>query len=123
MSNQSASGEKRRFRRILFDAPVTMTLDRNTHTSQLIDISLKGALIRRPADWPEITGKSVNLCVLLDNESASIKMEAIIKHGEEDRLGFQCLHIDMDSIAHLRRLVELNLGDEELLGRELEELL
>jgi len=28
-------------------------------------------------------------------------------------------HIDLDSISHLRRLVELNLGDEALLEREL----
>ena len=30
--------------------------------------------------------------------------------------------IDLDSITHLRRLVELNLGDEKLLERELSHL-
>ena len=30
--------------------------------------------------------------------------------------------IELDSIVHLKRLVELNLGDESLLERELTEL-
>ena len=32
-------------------------------------------------------------------------------------------HIDLDSISHLRRFVELNLGDEQELERELGALL
>ncbi len=31
-------------------------------------------------------------------------------------------HIDIESIAHLRRLVELNVGDDSLLHRDLEHL-
>ena len=39
--------------------------------------------------------------------------------GYGDLVGMVCRHIDVDSISHLRRLVELNLGDEALLEREL----
>jgi hypothetical protein len=38
-------------------------------------------------------------------------------------LGFQVQYIDLDSATHLRRLVELNLGDPALLEREFENLL
>jgi hypothetical protein len=38
---------------------------------------------------------------------------------EQELLGFVCQYIDLDSISHLRRLVELNLGDGSLLEREL----
>ena len=31
-------------------------------------------------------------------------------------------HLDIDSISHLKRLVELNVGDDELLYREIEHL-
>jgi hypothetical protein len=34
-----------------------------------------------------------------------------------------CKEIDLDSISHLRRLIELNLGDQEELERELGALL
>ncbi len=36
---------------------------------------------------------------------------------------FRCEHIDIDSITHLKRLIELNLGDEALLHRELAHLI
>ena len=51
-----------------------------------------------------------------------INMEASIAHIEGRQVGLKRAHIDMDSISHLRRLVELNLGDSELLHRELEHL-
>ncbi|VAX04921.1 hypothetical protein MNBD_GAMMA20-584, partial [hydrothermal vent metagenome] len=43
-------------------------------------------------------------------------------HSENDHIGFRCEHIDLESISHLRRLVELNLGDAKLLDRELSAL-
>ena len=46
-------------------------------------------------------------------------MEVVLTRTLQDHLGFVCRHIDLDSISHLRRLVELNLGDESLLEREL----
>jgi len=44
-------------------------------------------------------------------------------YTEPERIGFACTHIDIDSAAHLRRLVELNLGNPELLARELSALI
>jgi hypothetical protein len=43
----------------------------------------------------------------------------VLTRTRDDLLGFVCRHIDLESISHLRRLVELNLGDESLLEREL----
>jgi len=34
----------------------------------------------------------------------------------------QCNAIDIDSVTHLRRLVELNLGDESQLHKEISQL-
>ena len=50
-------------------------------------------------------------------------MEVSVAHIEESRIGFYCQHIDIDSISHLHRLVELNLGNEKLLEREMSEML
>jgi hypothetical protein len=49
-------------------------------------------------------------------------MDVTVAHCESEHVGFHCDHIDIDSITHLRRLVELNLGDPELLERELSAL-
>jgi hypothetical protein len=49
-------------------------------------------------------------------------MDVVIAHQQNDELGVRCVDIDLDSITHLRRLVELNLGETELLERELSAL-
>jgi hypothetical protein len=49
-------------------------------------------------------------------------METIVVHSQQDSLGLRCEKIDIESASHLRRLLELNMGDAELLSRELDEL-
>ena len=120
--NSDTSEERRRFHRILFDAPTTVscTSGENYQTT-LIDISLNGALIARPEGWEGATGDGGEvITITLDQENGIvIRMEAVLVHVEDALLGLECKHIDMDSITHLRRLVELNMGDPELLEREL----
>jgi hypothetical protein len=120
--NEPNETERRRFNRILFDASVTVMYGGLLIEANLIDISLKGALVRLPesADQ-EFTGDTW-LKIQLDEKDSCIEMEGEVVHREPGRIGFQCRHIDMDSITHLRRLVELNLGDPSLLERELEAL-
>ncbi len=89
--------------------------------SRLLDISLKGALIVAPADWETDSAVGCQLELRLDGDVV-ISMDGTVVHCEEGHLGFRCDHIELDSISHLKRLVELNLGDEALLERELTEL-
>ena len=39
-------------------------------------------------------------------------------HVEGHHVGLRCESIDLDSITHLRRLVEMNSGDSTILDRE-----
>ncbi len=114
--------EKRRFSRILFDAPAVLSVDDTDYDTLLVDVSLKGALLRAPADWSIGTGTQARLRIRLDGGDDHIDMEGALAHQENGRIGFACRKIDMDSITHLRRLVELNLGQPELLERELAQL-
>jgi hypothetical protein len=124
MSTTPEHSERRRFRRILFDAPVTIEIGDTLYHSHLIDISFKGSLLQTPADWPRQDGGEIaaRITIQLDAKYSVIAMEGHIAHQEATHIGFQCVHIDMDSITHLRRLVELNLGDPKLLERELSAL-
>jgi hypothetical protein len=105
--------------RISFDAQAYLRSNTNVWQTQLIDISLKGALIARPADWQGAKGDSYMLELLLDDDQTLIRMTVTVMHAQADRIGLHCEHIDIDSISHLRRLIELNLGDPDLLEREL----
>jgi ribosome maturation factor RimP len=114
------SENRRKFQRVLFDADTTIEGESVDTPAKLIDVSLNGALLERPKHWSTSTGEKVSLSIKLDqDEEFSIQMQARVAHIEEGRVGLQCEHIDMDSITNLRRLLELNLGDPELLEREL----
>ncbi|WP_242171685.1 MULTISPECIES: PilZ domain-containing protein [unclassified Pseudomonas] len=120
MSEQSS--DRRRFRRIAFDARTTIAQDGWNWPVQLVDLSLKGLLVQRPDDWQGNRAEAFDVDIRLDPQ-AHIKMQVKLAHDEHGQLGFVCEHIDLESISHLRRLIELNLGDQEELERELGALL
>ncbi len=110
--------EQRRFTRIAFDAAATLIKDGREWPCELIDLSLKGALVSQPDDWNGAIDDTCKLRLTLDDD-VRIDMDVAIAHHENQRVGLCCKDIDLDSITHLRRLVELNLGDAILLEREL----
>ena len=123
MTQDISDNEKRHFTRIPFDATVQIENPASSLQRKLIDISLKGMLVKRPDDWQVTVGDHFQVTLKLNESDAVINMEVKASHVEKDHVGFTCEHIGIDSITHLRRLVELNLGDSELLNRELSELI
>ena len=121
MDDPENQQERRRHNRIAMDCPVNLYCGGGLWTTLLQDISLKGALLAKPAEFTSKPGTACSLAILLQPDIA-ITMEARLVYDEGDRLGFSCKQIDLLSISHLRRLVELNLADEALLQRELHEL-
>ena len=122
MTKSDNGEERRRYHRILFDAPAKVVAGRDEFITPLVDVSLNGALLVRPDDWAIDTGQPVTLTILLDDAGTAIKMNTRVAHAGRDSIGLRCESIELESIGHLRRLVELNLGDPELLERELEAL-
>ncbi|MFZ5621619.1 MAG: FHA domain-containing protein [Pseudomonadota bacterium] len=114
----AATEGQRRFTRIPFDAEAVLERDGRECPCTVVDLSLKGALIERPEAWEGTKGEDCTLVLAL-GEDAQIRMDAKVAHIEEGQIGLSCRDIDLDSITHLRRLVELNLGDPALLEREL----
>jgi hypothetical protein len=49
-------------------------------------------------------------------------MTVQVAHLQGQQIGVSCLSVDIDSVTHLRRLIELQLGDPRLLERDLAEL-
>jgi PilZ domain len=120
MSEQPS--DRRRFRRIAFDARTSIAQNSWNWPVQLVDVSLKGLLVQRPDDWRGNRVEPFDVDIRLDPQ-AHIKMQVRLAHDDHGQLGFVCEHIDLESISHLKRLIELNLGDEEELHRELAALL
>jgi hypothetical protein len=110
--------DRRQFWRATFHSPVLLVGHQGSVPADLIDISLKGALIKVPPAWPVRVDEACRLELQLADD-ASIVMHGRVVHVANRRIGVYCERIDIDSITHLRRLVELNSGDPELLEREL----
>lgn len=113
--------EKRHYQRILYNAEAVLSDGDNRTVCKVIDISLKGCLLDFEKPWPGNHLNTYTLRLTLSDE-VSISMMLKFSHGFGSQIGFKCEHIDIDSITNLRRLVELNLGDSEMLGRELDAL-
>lgn len=116
------TNERRHFARVGFDAPAQLATAHDRFVVKIIDLSFKGALVRVPANAHLETGTLCGLSVALAETGASITMSAEVAHVEQDRLGLLCRGIDIDSVTHLRRLIEFHLGDPALLERELKAL-
>jgi hypothetical protein len=110
--------ERRRFKRIAFDARTKLRQGESTWPVKLVDLSLKGLLIERPDPWSGNPQQDFLVDIHL-SEEADITMDVQLAHDDHGQLGFVCRHISLESIESLRRLIELNLGDELELEREL----
>jgi hypothetical protein len=115
--------QRRRFSRIRFSTGARFTVGDGQLACEVVDLSMKGALIGLPADHAVPAGAHCVLEVALDEGDNVIRMEGEVAHAEEGRIGVVWREIDLDSITHLRRLLELNLGDADLLNREFSALI
>ena len=118
----SEEPERRRFTRIALACRVRITSANGIWWGELIDVSLKGLLVRVAAGWPGRAGDHCTVQLQLDEGETVIQMEGRVIHHAGERIGFGWESIDLDSFSHLKRLLQLNLEDEAQLLRELEEL-
>ena len=116
MSQQPA--DRRRFKRIAFDARTELGQGDKIWPVELIDLSLKGLLIKRPDPWLGNPEKEFSVDIHLSDD-VEIRMDVQLMHDDHGQLGFVCQHISLESIERLRRVIELNLGDPQELEREL----
>lgn len=112
----------RRYARIPFDAPVQLQLRGTSINVQLIDIALKGALVQTDAVQTLVLHEKCRLVLPLADDGDGVVMTGRIVHLENRHVGIECQDIDITSLTRLRRLIELNTGDTELMDRELSRL-
>lgn len=114
--------DNRRYSRVPFLVEGSLTVGAEVVPVQIIDISLKGALVEVSGDLGSPEESNGWLEIPLEGQELIIRMEVSIAHTIGVRMGLRCTTIDLDSMTHLRRLMELNLGDPHLVERELSAL-
>lgn len=122
MNENDKQDERRQFSRILFNAECTLHQNDMEWPTEVLDVSLKGLLVQKPDHITIDAEQSCEATIKLAGSENVIIMSLDFSHQDEHTLGFRCKYIDIDSMTHLKRLVELNLGSAEILKRELEAL-
>ena len=110
--------ERRMFSRILFATDAHLAQGETKWETTILDLSLNGALVEEPAHFSN-SGEAITLSFTLPESDIEISIDTELVHQKNTQLGLKCNFIDVDSISHLKRMVELNLGDASLLNREL----
>ncbi len=114
--------ERRRFSRIIYQAPATLKQGDYQLTTCIQDLSLHGLLLWA-VDEPELVkDRLIDVSFTLPDSDVTISLSATLVSQIERILHLKIDHIDIESVGHLRRLVELNVGNDDLLHRELEHL-
>jgi len=113
---------RRQFTRVLFSIKAELTVEEVTYPVSIHDISLDGALVTAVKSEQSLKGKLGTLSFFLSDNESEVTMYIAVVHEHNDETGLQCNAIDIDSVTHLRRLIELNLGDSDQLNKELSQL-
>ncbi|MGW8313633.1 MAG: PilZ domain-containing protein [Desulfuromonadales bacterium] len=109
----------RRFRRIPFVTQVTLSSGQDSWTGELLEIALKGALVETKCLLPFDLGTECTLCMTLPGSPISLEFQAKLIHSENSHYGFKFISEDIETLTHLRKLIELNTGDAETTRGEL----
>ena len=105
--------EKRRFARAPFDGSATLKAGEQSLNVVLADLSLRGALLELPPDAHLEEGVAAQLTLQLEDTDIAIALQCKVSHSRAGRAGVEFMLVDVEAMQHLRRLVELNLGNSE----------
>lgn len=121
MTNNESNIERRKNSRVAFRAEVVMQSGNQEWSCNLLDISLKGMLVEPPENLDIDISQPCAVALFL-GEDAAIHSRVNIARTKNGAWGLEWLHIDIESLSHLRRLLELNLNNPDLIERELSDL-
>ena len=85
---------------------------------ELCNISLKGILVTADSELLR-EGEAYELRIKLASSDIEIITTSVLVHNEGEKKGFFFREIDIDSMIHLRRLLELNTPNEGEIEKEL----
>jgi hypothetical protein len=112
-------GEKRRFRRIECLENCSVSGQKGLFSVKLLDISLKGALIEFEGEVPLEDGEAASVCLQLSNSDVKLTFETQVVHHHGRLAGVKFMEMDLDTMIHLRGLMEARTMDPELLHKEI----
>ena len=110
--------EQRTYRRIPFRTEAEINIDDTRHHCVLVDLALQGALFRAEQDLPLEIGKRCQITIVLPSSDLTMEFTGELIHQRGQFFGFLFISEDAVTMGHLRRLLELNFGNDEDVDQE-----
>jgi hypothetical protein len=120
MSAKTKNEERRHYHRVGFHGSAMLSSGDVTTSVEILDICLAGALLKLSSEVQHMN--QFVLKVTLSDE-VSFEMSGSLESRDD---GSTALHRDLNQLEndyYLRRLLELNLGDPELVERDVKTLI
>lgn len=110
--------EQRNYRRITFHTEAELYIDKTSYPCELVDLALQGALFKTEQELPLTTGQQVEIKISLASSELTLEFTGELIHQRGSFYGFIFVSEDASTMGHLRRLLELNIGDGDEVDRE-----
>ncbi|RQD69598.1 MAG: PilZ domain-containing protein [Tindallia sp. MSAO_Bac2] len=108
--------DKRKATRIEFHIKGVITGKTRQVSGKVNDLSLKGLFLEADTSTDKLTvGEEVAVQIELSDSPSNIKIsaEGTIVRLEDNGIGVQLDHIDLDSFTHLKNIISYNVGDHD----------
>jgi hypothetical protein len=114
--------ERRQFERVSFISSLSINDGQHQSVAQVLDLSLKGIHFSKPDNCQISLDNQIEIVLHLDSDHDIFMNVSLIRQTQHGFSGYWN-EIDGESFTRLKRLLVLNLGSEELIEREVKDLL
>lgn len=114
--------ERRRFSRIIYQVSALLEQGDLALQATIQDLSLHGLLLKAENASSLELSRKVDVAFSFAQSEQVMQLTANIISIIDNEIRLKINNIDIDSISQLKRFIELNVGNNELLNRELEHL-
>lgn len=108
--------EKRQFPRIHHAGYCILSREESTEIEtwqcSILDITAHGASIQCPDSWSGMENDNVRMTLILEGVDIELKLSGTIVHQQIGILGIKFLTVNLDSLAHLQRIIELDMSNQ-----------
>ncbi|MGO1298300.1 MAG: PilZ domain-containing protein [Vibrio sp.] len=112
------------FVRVTYTAPVKLLQgDTLSFHGSIHDISIHDLIITCQPPASLDTNKIVDVILILPDTDIEIDLSTKITELAENYIKLDVDHIDIESLVHYKRIVELNMGDDKKFHEDLEHLI
>lgn len=114
---------KRRFKRIKFAELCLLSYGGRSVKGRLLDISIMGSMVEFEGNDRFIPGDRWLFSLNLGNPDFLMQFGVEVIHAVPGKAGFRFVEADLNTMFHLRNLLESRIGDRAMAGGEVDQLL